>query len=136
MAKKWPFFRVTLQNVQLAMSRADMGIARVYSSLVKQKAVRERIFGKLDSEFRRTRRMILLITGQKRLMEHFPGLRKGIDLRNPYLDPISLIQVELLRKIRKKKLGPARLKTQADRDLWNALLLSINGISAGLRSTG
>jgi len=136
MAKKWPFFNTTLKNVQLAMSRADMGIARAYASLVKRQSVRDRIFGRLEGEFRRSRRMILKILGQKRLMEHSPGLRRSIDLRNPYVDPLSMIQVELLRKIRRKGLGPDRLRTAQDRDLWDALQLSINGISAGLRSTG
>lgn len=136
MARNWLFFKTTLRNVQLAMTRADMRITKAYSSLVTRKSVRDRIFGQIEKEFSLTRRMILKILGQKRLMDHSPGLRRSIDLRNPYVDPLSLIQVDLLKKIRRRKLDPNQRKTAQDQDLWDALLLSFNGISAGLRSTG
>jgi phosphoenolpyruvate carboxylase len=81
----------------------------------------------IDEEFERTRRMLLRVTGQKRLLETNEVLARSIRLRNPYVDPLSLIQVELLRR---KRAG------EESGELNYALAATINGIAAGLRNTG
>jgi phosphoenolpyruvate carboxylase len=113
--------------VELAMSKADLSIARLYASLVKNPGVRDRVWNLIVDEFERTRRMLLLIKQQERLLDRNPVLARSIKLRNPYVDAMSLIQVELLRR---KQLG------DDSADLNYALGATINGIAAGLHNTG
>ncbi len=127
MAKSFPLFLDILRNVELALAKADFGIARLYASLVQDPALRDRVFHTLEAEFDLTRRMLLLVTGQAELLETNPVLTQSIRLRNPYVDPLSLIQVELLRRKRGGEDSP---------DLNRAITATINGISAGLRNTG
>ena len=127
MMARFPLFIDVVRNVEMALAKSDFGIAKLYSELVKEKALRERVFNKLQEEFERTERAVLLVTGQKELLESNPVLARSIRLRNPYVDPMSLIQVELLR----------RKRDGEDSDALNrALGATINGISAGLRNTG
>jgi phosphoenolpyruvate carboxylase len=123
----FPVFSELLRNVELGMAKADLGIARDYSGLVKNAALRKRVFGMLEEEFLRSRRMILRITGQRELLGRNRVLARSIRLRNPYVDPMSLIQVELLRR---KQQG------QQSSDLEYPLGATINGIAAGLHNTG
>ncbi len=116
-----------IRNVELGMAKADLGIARVYSGLVKNEALRKRVFSMLEDEFLRTRRMILRVTGQRELLARNRVLARSIRLRNPYVDPMSLIQVELLRR---KQQG------QHSEELEYPLGATINGIAAGLHNTG
>jgi phosphoenolpyruvate carboxylase len=111
----------------MGMAKSDLAIARRYAELVADMQLRERIFALLETEFERTRRAILRITGQKELLERNAMLAQLIRLRNPYVDPLSLIQVELLRR---KRAG------DDSEELNYALAATINGISAGLRNTG
>jgi len=127
MAKSFPLFLDILRNVELALAKADFGIARLYASLVQDPALRDRVFHTLEAEFDLTRRMLLLVTGQAELLETNPVLTQSIRLRNPYVDPLSLIQVDLLRRKRGGEDSP---------DLNRAITATINGISAGLRNTG
>jgi len=127
MARGFPVFADLLRNVELGMAKADLGIAREYSTLVKDAAVRKRVFSMLEEEFLRTRQMILRITGQRELLARNRVLARSIRLRNPYVDPMSLIQVELLRR---KQQG------QDISDLEYPLGATINGIAAGLHNTG
>ncbi len=127
MAKDFPLFLDIIRNVELALAKADFGIARLYASLVPDEALRDRVFTILEREFNLTTRMLLLITGQRELLETNPVLNQSIRLRNPYVDPLSLIQVELLRRKRSGIDAP---------DLNRAITATINGISAGLRNTG
>jgi phosphoenolpyruvate carboxylase len=126
-AKGFPMFSGMLGNVELGMAKADLGIARDYSTLVKNVAVRKRMFSLLHDEFLRTRRMILRITGQRDLLAKNRVLARSIRLRNPYVDPMSLIQVELLRR---KQQGAQSA------DLEYPMGATINGIAAGLHNTG
>jgi phosphoenolpyruvate carboxylase len=127
MARGFPIFSDLLRNVELGMAKADLGIAREYSALVKNSALRKRIFSMLEAEFLRTRQMILRITGQRELLARNRVLARSIRLRNPYVDPMSLIQVELLRR---KQHG------QKSSELEYPLGATINGIAAGLHNTG
>ncbi len=127
MAREFPLFIDLIRNVEMALAKSDFGIAQLYASLVIDRGIRDRVFSKLEAEFHRTRRSILRITGQSELLENNQVLARSIRLRNPYVDPISLIQVDLLRR---KRAGD-------DSDAINrALSATINGISAGLRNTG
>jgi phosphoenolpyruvate carboxylase len=126
-ARGFPMFSGTLSNVEIGMAKADLGIAREYSSLVRDAALRKRVFSMLEEEFLRSRRMILRVTGQRELLARNRVLARSIRLRNPYVDPMSLIQVELLRR---KQQG------QPSADLEYPLGATINGIAAGLHNTG
>jgi len=127
MMAKFPLFSDLIRNVELAMSKADIAIARLYASLVKDEPLRQRVWTMIVDEFERTRRMLLLVKKQGHLLEKNAVLSRSIRLRNPYVDAMSLIQVELLRR---KQLGD-----HSD-DLNYALGATINGIAAGLHNTG
>jgi phosphoenolpyruvate carboxylase len=127
MMRNFPLFRVMIRNVEIAMAKADMSIARLYADLVENPALRERVFGMLSEEFDLTLRTVLRITGQKGLLETNPVLERSIRLRNPYVDPMSLVQVELLRR---KRAG------ENTDELNYGLAATINGIAAGLHNTG
>jgi phosphoenolpyruvate carboxylase len=127
MVEKFAFFSDLIGNVEIGMAKADLTIARRYTALVTDEGLRERVFGMIVEEFERTRVMILRLTGQKELLSGNPVLARSIRLRNPYVDPLSLIQFALLRR---KQAG------EEDEDLNYALAATINGIAAGLRNTG
>ena len=126
-ARGFPVFSELLRNVELGMAKADLGIARLYSGLVKNATLRKRIFSMLEDEFLRSRRMILRVTGQRELLARNRVLARSIRLRNPYVDPMSLIQVELLRR---------KQARQESLELEYPLGATINGIAAGLHNTG
>jgi phosphoenolpyruvate carboxylase len=126
-ARGFPIFSDLLRNVELGMAKADLGIARVYSGLVKNAALGKRVFSMLEEEFLRSRRMILRITGQRELLARNRVLARSIRLRNPYVDPMSLIQVELLRR---------KQRGEDSSELEYPLGATINGIAAGLHNTG
>ena len=128
MLKDFPLFLDMLRNIETALAKSDFGIARLYASIMPDAPVRERLFAMLEAEFQRTRSMVLLIGGQSELLEGNAVLARSIRLRNPYVDPISWIQVELLRR---KRAGDGEATT-----LNRAITATINGISAGLRNTG
>jgi phosphoenolpyruvate carboxylase len=132
MAREFPLFLDIIRNVEMALAKADFGIARLYASLVEDEALRNRVFTTLEAEFNLTHRMILEITKQKSLLETNPVLNRSIRLRNPYVDPMSLIQVELIRR----KRAVAANGEPDSPELNRAISATINGISAGLRNTG
>ena len=127
MAKGFAIFSDLVRNVELGMAKADLHIARVYSGLVKNVALRTRVFAMLEAEFLQSRRMILSVSGQRELLARNRVLARSIHLRNPYVDPMSLIQVELLRR---------KQKGQDLAELEYPLGATINGIAAGLHNTG
>jgi phosphoenolpyruvate carboxylase len=127
----WPFFQTLIDNAQLTMRKADMGIASLYAGLVEDAKIRRRMLAILGAEFERTEKAILSITGQKRLLGREPVLLRSVDLRNPYIDPLNYIQVEMMRRLRGGALEPR------DADAVRAVIeLTINGISGGLKNTG
>ncbi|MDP9039477.1 MAG: phosphoenolpyruvate carboxylase [Acidobacteriota bacterium] len=132
MARDFPLFLDIVRNVEMALAKADFSIARLYASLVEDEGLRDRVFSRLEAEFELTRRMILAITGQTRLLETNRVLEHSIRLRNPYVDPMSLIQVELLARKRAALRAGEAVPPELDR----AITATINGISAGLRNTG
>ena len=124
---RFPLFTEMIANVELGLAKADLSIARLYAGLVSDAALRDRVFGMLFEEFERTKAVVLRLSGQSTLLEKNPVLARSIRLRNPYVDPLSLIQVELLRR---KRGG------EDNENLNYALAATINGIAAGLRNTG
>jgi phosphoenolpyruvate carboxylase len=127
MTRRFPLFNDMIRNVELGMAKADLTIARLYAELVRDEATRERVFEMIVDEFERALRMVLRVSDQSRLLENNPVLARSIRLRNPYVDPMSLIQVEMLRRKRRGEDSP---------ELDYALGATINGIAAGLRNTG
>ena len=125
--QSFPLFIDIIRNVEMALAKADFGIARLYASLVRDEALRDRVFNMLQAEFELTRRMVLAVTEQTSLLETNPVLEHSIRLRNPYVDPMSLLQVELIRR---KRGG------EESDELNRAITATINGIAAGLRNTG
>ena len=127
MAKEFPLFIDLIRNVEMALGKVDLGTARLYSTLVKNAKLRERIYTEFEGEYDRTRKAVLTVTGQSELLENNPVLAQSIKLRNPYVDPMHLIQVDLLRRKRAGEDTPA---------INRAISATISGISAGLRNTG
>ncbi len=127
MLAEFPLFIDMVRNVEMALAKSDFGIARLYAALVVDEEVRDRVFRKLEAEFNLTADCILQITKQRELLEANQVLARSIRLRNPYVDPMSFIQVDLLRR---KRAG------EDSEELNRALAATINGISAGLRNTG
>ncbi len=132
MHANWPFFQTLIDNAQLTMRKADMGIAGIYASLVEDEKIRRRILALLEAEFARTEAAILAITGQRQLLAREPVLRQSVELRNPYIDPLNYLQVEMLRRLRSRRASNAA----AEESIRAVVELTINGISAGLKNTG
>ncbi|MEM1060563.1 MAG: phosphoenolpyruvate carboxylase [Verrucomicrobiota bacterium] len=132
MYQQWPFFTTIIDNAQLTLLKADLPIARLYTGLVEDEARRERIFALIEAEYHRTREMLLAVTEQAELLENEPVLLRSVKLRNPYIDPMNYIQVEMLRRLRAGEDLP-----EEQRDALHGVIeLTINGISHGLKNTG
>jgi phosphoenolpyruvate carboxylase len=127
MAREFPLFIDLLRNVEMALGKVDLATSRLYSSLVEDTKLRERIYDMFDAEVHRTVRAVLAITQQAELLETNQVLAHSIRLRNPYVDPMHLIQVDMLRRKRAGEDTP---------EVNRALAATISGISAGLRNTG
>jgi phosphoenolpyruvate carboxylase len=137
MYRDWPFFKTLIDNAQRSLGAADLNISRLYSSLVSDEALREEIFGEVEGEYRRLVNAILLITGQDAILDSIPVLQRSIRLRNPYVDPLSFVQVSLLHRQR-QECGPSVIDEDRDRcdQMMDIILHSINGIAAGVQTTG
>ena len=127
MERDWPFFAALLSNAEMALAKADLHIAERYVALVEDEQVRERVWTRIRDEFDLTVEQLLAVTGQARLLDRDPVLQRSIEQRNPYIDPLSFIQVALLRRVRAD--GDAA-------DLARTVFLAINGVAGGLRNTG
>ncbi|TVP49512.1 MAG: phosphoenolpyruvate carboxylase [Gemmatimonadales bacterium] len=125
------FFRATIDNAELALAKADMGIARIHGRLVEDAEVRRQIGEMIEAEFARSRAAVLALTGQAELLDQVPWLKRSIQVRNPYVDPLNLLQVTLFRRLRTVPEG-----SEAESDARELIRLTIQGISGGLRTTG
>ncbi|MBI3561888.1 MAG: phosphoenolpyruvate carboxylase [Gammaproteobacteria bacterium] len=131
MYREWPFFRSLLSNSQMALFKAEMGIAETYATLCENQAQGAAIFKTIRDEYERTVQRVLAIANLPYLLAETPQLAVSLTRRNPYLDPLNQIQLLLLKRFRDNSL------TDADRDQWlDPLLRSINAIAAGMRNTG
>jgi phosphoenolpyruvate carboxylase len=131
MFHEWSFFNAIIENVELDIAKADMPIAALYASLVPDARIREDIFNNMRAEHARAKAQICAIMEQKELLDHTPVMRLSIERRNPYVDPLNYIQVTLLRRLRELEAG-----TEESEALLDAMLASVNGIAAGMKTTG
>jgi phosphoenolpyruvate carboxylase len=129
MYEGWPFFRTTISNIEMALAKTDFQIARQYAETLVEPEIGQRIFALLEAEYERSCRTVIRVTGEQRLLENQPVLQRSIAVRNPYVDPMSYLQVELLARLRAHS-------TDEQKQLLYAILLTINGIAAGMRNTG
>ncbi|MBV9707724.1 MAG: phosphoenolpyruvate carboxylase, partial [Chloroflexi bacterium] len=145
MYRHWPFLRAFLDNLQMTLSKADMHIAHHYATLVDDQTLCQRMTQEIQDEYERTKCMIIRIIGGQALLDNNLVLQQSIRRRNPYVDPLSYFQVSLLRRLRALG-GPLTLSKEEEAQaseqererarLTYAVLLTINGIAAGVRNTG
>jgi len=135
MYREWPFFHSTISNIEMTLAKADFQIARQYASRTLDRGLGRRIFRMLEEEYERACLVTLQITGERRLLDQSPVLQRSIAVRNPYVDPLSFLQVELLAR-RRQRAGRAEPSAGDREKLLFATLLTINGIAAGMRNTG
>lgn len=127
MHERWPFFKVTLANLEMVLAKSDLAIASRYAELVSDRPLRESIFGRIRDEWERARDRLLTMTGQSRLLERNPALDTSIRLRLPYIEPLNLLQIELLKRHR---------AGESDQRITDGIQLSINAIATALRNSG
>ena len=127
MYKNWAFFRGLISNMDMVLSKTDMGIASRYAGLVKDVPLRERIFGAISSEWESTVEMLLAVTGNTTLLQDNPAFARSLLTRTPYIDPLNHLQVALLERHR---------AGGDDTLVKRAIHLTINGIATGLRNSG
>jgi phosphoenolpyruvate carboxylase len=133
MYRQWPFLQATIDNATLALAKADMSIAQYYSELDENEEERQRCWGLIARERDRARQAVLDLVGANELLATTPWFRGSIDVRNPYIDPLNLIQIELLRR---RRTLPADAPEQERQQLRDLLRLTVQGIAAGMRTTG
>ncbi|WP_174297705.1 phosphoenolpyruvate carboxylase, partial [Sphingomonas bacterium] len=127
MARGWPFFASMLANMEQVLAKSDMGIAGRYAALVEDRALREPTFERIRDGWRQAHDGLLAVTGQSRLLEHSPALDASIRLRLPYIEPLNLLQIELIKR---------RRAGETDERIGEGILLSINAIATALRNSG
>jgi phosphoenolpyruvate carboxylase len=131
MYREWPFFQTLVDFMQMTLAKSDMRIAETYTMLVEDSEVRERVWNRVSEEHASSVRTLLSISEQENLLDNSPVLQRSIRLRNPYVDPLSYVQVSLLRRFRSLPEGSPERET-----IVHPLLLTIAGISSGLLNTG
>jgi phosphoenolpyruvate carboxylase len=131
MYRRWPFFAALIDNLELSLAKADMTIAARYAALVKDSRVRKTVFGRIREEFDRTVHSVQRVTGHAKLLEGHPILRESIHVRNPYVDSLNALQIRHLALWRRSDLSV----DERERVL-KILLLTVNGLAAGMKSTG
>ena len=131
MYREWPFFRALIGNLEMALAKTDLGVASRYFELVSDPELRDRMWLEVTAEHARTLQAMVHVTGKETLLADQPQLRETLRLRDPYIDPLSVLQAQML----------ARYRALAENDperpaLLEAILRSVNGIAAGLQNTG
>ena len=127
MAQGWPFFRATLDNLEMVLAKSDMAIAQRYATLVQDQSLATRIFDQIRAAWTETHDCLLAITRQSRLLEKNTVLDESIRLRLPYIEPLNLLQVELLKRHR---------AGETDARVREGIQLSINAVATALRNSG
>ena len=131
MYEDWPFFRTLVDFMQMTLAKSDLRVAENYTSLVSDPDLRDRLWSRISYEHAACVDALLLITGNNNLLDDSPVLQRSVRLRNPYVDPLSYVQVTLLRRLR------ALPEDSPNREVaLNTLLLSISGVSSGMLNTG
>jgi phosphoenolpyruvate carboxylase len=130
LGRDWPFLRSLLDNAEMSLAKADMGVARLYAALAHGEGDGRR-WAAIETEFHRTVAMLRRVTGRERLLDEAPVLQRSIALRNPYVDSLSELQVRLLARLR------ALPADDSERDrVLRLVQLTVNGVAAGLQNTG
>lgn len=132
MYREWPFFTAVIDNAQISLAKADMGIARHYAGLVQDERLREYVFHQIETAYHQTVQWILQVTGQRALLDNDLTLKHSVRQRNPYVDPLNFIQVDLLRRLH----ALPDTDSAAAQELLQTIFLTINGIASGLKNTG
>jgi phosphoenolpyruvate carboxylase len=132
MYRQWPFFQATIDNATLALAKADMVVAQHYSELDDDTDARKRIWQRIAAEYDRARQALIDIVGGGSLLAATPWFQRSIEARNPYVDPLNLIQVEFMRR-RQAEIAADPEAGDRHRDI---LRLCVQGIAAGMRTTG
>ena len=132
MYQGWPFFQSMLDNTEMSLIKADMEIASLYVDLAPDKGLAKQIFDAVLAEYERTRETVLSISGHANLLDTEPVTQNSVQLRNPYVDPLNYIQVEMLGRLR----GLPDLESEGAESIREVIGVTINGIAAGLRNTG
>jgi phosphoenolpyruvate carboxylase len=127
MAATWPFFQATLDNLEMVLAKSDMSIARRYATLVEDRSLAQTLFERIETAWNTAHDTLLDITGQTRLLEKHPSLDASIRLRLPYIEPLNLLQVELLKRHR---------AGETDARVREGIQLSINAVATALRNSG
>jgi phosphoenolpyruvate carboxylase len=125
MQAQWPFFKSTIDLIEMVLAKADPDVAAFYDQQLVDQSLQP-LGQSLRDKYQKIVKVILELTGHKQLVEHEPFVLQGIIVRNPYVDPLNILQVEILLRIRKGETGI----------IEDALIMAINGISAGMRNTG
>jgi phosphoenolpyruvate carboxylase len=128
MYQHWHFWRTLLDNAQMILAKADLTIARLYADLVEDQELATRIYDRIADEHRLTTEIICQVTGQQLLLEQTPVLQRSIQRRNPAVDPLSFLQLVLLKRL--------RAGAEPCAELLTGVLESVNGIASGLKNTG
>ncbi|OZB68735.1 MAG: phosphoenolpyruvate carboxylase, partial [Lysobacterales bacterium 13-68-4] len=126
MARDWPFFSNMLDDVEMVLAKCDLAIAEAFSKLAGE--LHAPFFALIREEFARTCHWVLRLKGSDELLQDSPRLAQSIRLRNPYVDPMSVLQIDLLRRW--------RASDREDEALLRALVACVNGVSQGLQNTG
>jgi phosphoenolpyruvate carboxylase len=127
MYRDWPFFRSTLDLIAMVLAESDARIAAEYDRRLVPPALQP-VGTDLRGRLATTIQSVLQATGKERLLTENAVLRRSIEVRNPYVYPINLVQIELLRRLREKR--------DAEPQIANAFMVTVNGIAAGMRNTG
>ena len=127
MAQGWPFLAAALANMEQVMAKSDMGIAERYAALVEDRALADAIFPRIREGWQQAHDGLLAITGQPRLLDKHPALDASIRLRLPYIEPLNMLQIELIKR---------RRAGEQDERIGEGILLSINAIATALRNSG
>ena len=125
MQSEWPFFSATMDSIEMVFSKADANVSAIYDAKLVPPHLQQ-LGRELREMFEETMALTLSITGHKIPLENQPVVRRSVEVRNTYVDPLNLLQVELLSRVREAE----------DEQALDALLVAINGIAAGMRNTG
>jgi phosphoenolpyruvate carboxylase len=131
MYQNWSFFKVLIENVELDVLKADMGVSALYAELVTDETLREAIFKRITEEHQRAHDFICAVSNSKTLLERLPIIKRSIERRNPYVDPLNFVQVELLRQLRQVPEGSPEAEA-----ILRDIMATISGIAAGMKTTG
>jgi phosphoenolpyruvate carboxylase len=127
MADEWPYFQTILANMEMVLAKSDMSIAAHYTDLVDDRSLADTIFGRIKDGWSASRESLLAATGQSHLLEANPALSSSIRLRLPYIEPLNLLQIELMKRHR---------AGEADERIGEGIQLTINAIATALRNSG